>query len=76
MVRHNVAPNMENKMYSLYIFDCFGKVVGNQNGYTTMRGANIALSKVRQELWARFDDALERGLIPQNKTLVYRVACK
>jgi hypothetical protein len=57
-----------------YIFDCFGNIAGNINGYRTMRGAmqqaGSPHSKLNAYLWQR-----SQSYYPVNQTtkLVYSI---
>jgi len=54
-----------------YIFDCLGIVVGNQKGYSTIKGANIGLSKIKRQLWRRFYDCEKAGKLKYKSNTVY-----
>lgn len=47
-------------MSKYFIFDCFGNIAGNLNGYRTFRGANQQASsprsKLNKYLWQRADN--------------------
>ena len=64
---------MQTQKY--YIFDCFGSLAGNINGYPTFRGANQQASspksKLNKYLWNRADSYF----VPANQTtkLVYSI---
>lgn len=50
---------------NFYIFDCNGDIVGNPNGYKTMRAAlsqqNRPGSAAYKAIWAAFDDRTAAG---------------
>ena len=63
------------KIQKYYIFDCFGSLAGNINGYCTIRGAtqqaDSPKSKLNKYLWARADSYF----VPAHQTtkLVYSI---
>jgi len=62
-------------MKRYYIFDCFGSLAGNLNGYRTIRGAmqqaDSPKTKLNKYLWNRADSYF----MPANQTtkLVYSI---
>ena len=62
-------------MKRYYIFDCFGSLAGNLNGYRTIRGAtqqaDSPKTKLNAYLWSRADSYF----VPAHQTtkLVYKI---
>ena len=63
------------KTQKYYIFDCFGSLAGNINGYRTMRGAmqqaSSPKSKLNKYLWTRADSYFAPA--HQTTKLVYKI---
>ena len=64
---------MTNQKY--YIFDCFGSLAGNINGYATFRGANQQASSPKSKLNKYLWNRAESYFVPANQTtkLVYSI---
>lgn len=64
-------------MDRVFIFDCTGEIVGNPNGYRTMKGAirqaHIKGSKAYRAIWRAYNEA--KRLDP-DLTLINRIGHK
>ena len=55
-------------MKRYYIFDCFGSLAGNINGYPTFRGANQQASSPKSKLNKYLWDRADSFFVPANQT--------
>jgi hypothetical protein len=71
-------------MARYFIYDCFGNVAGNINGYATYKAADIQAnmrgvkrsSKAFKQIWNAFNihcDALDKQGAPASGRLIYRI---
>ena len=63
-----------------FIYDCNDCIVGNSKGYTKHRYALMMATRLRHELWARYDDKIKKyqqGNIPPTQwdRTIYRTEC-
>jgi hypothetical protein len=60
-------------MNKFYIYDCLGLVCGNHSGYTSMKGALIGLSKIKDKMYVRLDVIRESDVKYKNCTTVWSI---
>jgi len=64
---------MKINLNHFYILDCNDKIIGNPNGYRTIRGASAQThnkkSKVYKTIWANFDAFYLANPQTQHKTI-------